>query len=954
MDNKKINFYYQNVRGLRSKTLDFSNNLLSVEFDIILLTETWLNSSILDSELVNSGFTIFRRDRGSHGGGVMILISERLGARPRLDCQWDQLDVECLWITIEGRTINSDKNLHIALAYMPPGDKLAQRINKLTEWFSEIVSQAPDDYYMLAGDFNLPCIQWNDTGAVYLRKGSIELQNASQNFINACNFIGLHQYNLFTNSSGNTLDLVFTNFYIDVGKCTTPLVPEDTHHITLSIDASDITVAPLVKTPRKKYLYRKANYSEINTALSDIDWSDLHSGTVDDCVFKFYNKINSIINKFIPLAVVDGSSGYPVWFTKALININKEKNRVHSRWKAHKNPLDYDEFSLLRSRFKRVEAQAYNNYISRSQEAIKSNPKLLWSYIKAKRKSATGYPSFMSYGNAKIDNTSDIVQAFNCFFQQMFVQPSGQYTAVSSHSAIPCSQVISTIVINETSVLKLLRNLDSNKGPGSDAISPYFFIKCAESLCKPVTTIFNRSIREGFFPSLWKQAHIVPLHKKGSKSCIEHYRPISILNVLSKCLEKIVYESIYPIIAQSLPEEQHGFARGRSTTTNLGVFISDVLKGMEMSAQVDVIYTDFEKAFDRVDHVILLRKLQGLGIQGDLLRWVQSYIENRHQAVVIGGTRSDFISIPSGVPQGSLLGPLFYSAYLYDINSCFHYANFLLFADDKKVYYQIRNAEDCLKLQSDLDRLSDYYNINRIGVNVDKCMSLIFTRSRCPISYPYTLNKAIIRKENNVRDLGILLDRKLTFSSHIEHIVDRAYKNLGFILRVTKNFTSIPCLKVLYYAYVRSVLEYCSPVWNPQYITYEHAIESIQKKFVKQLDYRSKSHFDNYNNSCQRHGLMSLRNRRIITDMCLLHDTCSGTLDCPKLISSVLTLRAPTSRTRHTQLFNVPSHRTNYSANSLTSRMPRTYNKLFNEIDPFVTSKISFKTALIRSLNDHS
>lgn len=160
---------------------------------------------------------------------------------------------------------------------------------------------------------------------------------------------------------------------------------------------------------------------------------------------------------------------------------------------------------------------------------------------------------------------------------------------------------------------------------------------------------------------------------------------------MSKLFESVVYVHLKPIISRSIPYEQHGFMKHRSTVTNLDVFTDYVLRSMDDRCQVDVIYTDFEKAFDRVDHVILLQKLSDLGINGNLLRWVTSYIKNRMQAVVTGSARSNFIIIPSGVPQGSILGPLFYNAYPFDIGSCFRNAQYLMFADDMKVFFKIRS-----------------------------------------------------------------------------------------------------------------------------------------------------------------------------------------------------------------------------------------------------------------------
>lgn len=208
MDKHKLRIFYQNVLSLRTKTLEFSSNLLALDYDILFITETWLNESILDSELAEARYHLFRRDRDSDGhGGVMILCSQKLNARTRPDWERKHLDVECLWISIDGRAIISDKDLHIGLVYMPPGNLLAQRIHKLTEWVTDVASLVPNDYFMLIGDFNLFNIKWNlSLEPDYFKKGTIELQNAGVNLIYHTNLLGLRQNSNFLNASGNTLD----------------------------------------------------------------------------------------------------------------------------------------------------------------------------------------------------------------------------------------------------------------------------------------------------------------------------------------------------------------------------------------------------------------------------------------------------------------------------------------------------------------------------------------------------------------------------------------------------------------------------------------------------------------------------------------------------------------------------------------------------------------------------
>lgn len=510
-----------------------------------------------------------------------------------------------------------------------------------------------------------------------------------------------------------------------------------------------------------------------------------------------------------------------------------------------------------------------------------------------------------------------------------------------------CNDHLSQMQFSAELVANHLSKLCTRKGAGSDGIPPYFWFNCAKSLSVPISYIFNRSLRESVFPLVWKIALIVPVHKKGSRLKVENYRGISILNTLAKVFEKIVYNAVYPILVKGIPNTQHGFLARRSCVSNLACFSNFVLSNMDHGGQVDVIYTDFEKAFDRVDHSILLNKLENLGIHGDLLRWIKSYLSNRSQATVVGGYRSDFISIPTGVPQGSHLGPLFYNVYLHDIYDCFNHSKHLMYADDKKIFVKIRNINDCLLLQDDLDVLSNYYANNSITVNVEKCQCISFSRKKKPLNFPYNFDGTIINRTENVRDLGVHFDPKYALTNHIEHITARAYKNLGFVMRSCEPFNDVNTLKIVYFAYVRSILEYASPIWSPQYIIYKEQLERIQRKFIKHLNFRTRKPSVSYLKDCRRYNLLTLEERRTVMDMCLLYDILRGRLDCPELLSAV-SLLAPKRRTRHTPLLYVPVHATNYASNAPLSRIARTYNKTFHSIDLFTLSKPVFKNMIIQ------
>lgn len=941
--------YYQNVRGLRTKTDTFYRGVLSSDFDIGLFTETWLCDGILDTELCDSKYDLFRRDRGSLGGGLMALCAPRLQARPRPE--WERTGLESMWLTIPARKLGTSqrRDLHICIVYIPPDNMIPTRIEKFMALLKEVIDASPNDNFIICGDFNLPNIKWTTGKPEFLKKGTTDLQDSAKNLIQLTSFFNLKQFNSFVNSHNNTLDLIFSNFALDVGVSSTPVVKVDGLHPPIEIDACDITIPPLKVSCAKKYIFRKANYTSINMELGDVDWrSVLLNCNVEDMIKNFYSILDRLILEYVPQISSSSAQGYPEWYSRALIKIIKEKIKIHRQYKRHKNPIDYLSFSILRQRQKVIQDSCYKTFISNSETNIKKNPKLFWKYIKSKRNSSSNYPNIMNFDDRILEGEKDICSAFNEFFHKNFTQPSANYPYFDPNN-VAHKLTLNSIEVSHSYILKLLQNLDDTKGPGSDGIPPLFYKRCAEAIATPLVLIFNRCLSEGYCPDIWKTAIIVPVPKKGLKTNITNYRPISILNTLSKLLERVVHDHLYPIVCRSVPSQQHGFIRGRSTNTNLAVFTNDVLRGMDGGNQVDAIYTDFEKAFDRVDHVILLRKLCELGVNGSLLRWTESYLRNRSQMVVIGGFKSDLVGVPSGVPQGSILGPLLYVAYLYDIDQCFKHARFLMYADDTKIYMTIKDIEDCLKLQDDLTRLDRYYRQNRIGVNSDKCTVITFTRKNKYLKFEYNLNNLKLKRDKVTKDLGIYLDSKLTFADHVSVSVNKAYKNLGFILRASKPFSDIHCVKLLYYAYVRSILEYCSVIWNPHYLVYREKIEFIQRKFIKHLNYRTFKNNDDYKDSCKYHRMVALENRRTVLDMSFLYDVCSGSIDSTDLTSLFLNLYAPSIRTRHTvsTLFSVPFTRTIYAKNSIVCRILRSYNKHFHSVDPFHLSKKLFKKGVL-------
>jgi len=281
---------------------------------------------------------------------------------------------------------------------------------------------------------------------------------------------------------------------------------------------------------------------------------------------------------------------------------------------------------------------------------------------------------------------------------------------------------------------------------------------------------------------------------------------------MSKIFERLVFNNV----KSNIHHTQHGFFEKRSTQTNLMEYVSTVADAIVAGGQVDTIYTDFAKAFDKVDHGILLFKLCSFGVPTNLVEWFSTYLRNRSQFVVIGGSRSDRIVPSSGVPQGSILGPLLFIIFINDLlaslSSCSG------FADDLKLYKTISSIYDCNLLQEDLLKIVEWCERNKMVLNVYKCAVMSTTHGHNKIMYPYAIGNEQLKRFSTKKDLGVIMDDKLSFNEHVDEITRKCYRTLDFIFRCGRYFSRQSSMRLLYLSLVRNRLEYCSTVWNPFYI----------------------------------------------------------------------------------------------------------------------------------------
>ena len=304
---------------------------------------------------------------------------------------------------------------------------------------------------------------------------------------------------------------------------------------------------------------------------------------------------------------------------------------------------------------------------------------------------------------------------------------------------------------------------------------------------------------------------------------------------------------------------------------------------LDSGLQVDAIYTDFSKAFD--NHVILLAKLEALGITGPLLRWMGSYLTGRTQRVNIKGTYSSLFAVTSGVPQGSHLGSLLFNIFVNHIGPGIIKSKFLRFADDFKLYRAIESLNDALLLQGDLTRVAEWCALNRMELNAPKCRVLTVTRRKTGVVFRYSINNEALDSVQSIRDVGVVIDKSLSFTEPYSGVISRALKMLGYSSKTAANFTNPWALTVLYTALVRPHLEYASPIWSPGARTHVNRLEAVQRRFLRFAAFRlgmgmNRSDHD-YTNITIKLNIPSLETRRAVADLLLLYKVLNYIVDFP-------------------------------------------------------------------------
>ena len=821
-----LKFISMNINSIRGKKLELLAFLDFHQPHVVAIQETKIDSSIATSELFpeTCPYSVYRKDRNIHGGGVMLLVHKDISHMPITELENDS---ESIWVKVF-----ANKTSHfVASWYRPPGST-SEEFQLFREQLDYIRThhkgkKLPSAHVL--GDFNFKDIDWPDRLS---KSGSTLSQSEGQILIDIMNDHGLEQMVHFPTREKNTLDLILTTL---PGQFQDVHSPDKLSDHDIVSGTLKMFIPPIKKPRRKVYLYQKGDYESMRKDTLQFAKEKYFNGHSDTrSVQENFDLLTSFIqdsaDKHIPSKTSRSVSSIP-WITPEIRRKIRRKNKTHAMAKKTGSSKLRSKFETLRREIKADVRKQHDLYVNNLVGDVKANPRDFYRYINSQKKDTQGIPP-LKRKNGKGVAQSDLEKAeeFNGQFTDVFSKNEHTQVPLLDRSA----PFMNDIAVSKDGVIKLLKGLNPSKALGPDELHPRVLKELATELGPVLAHLFQQSIDTGEIPKEWSLANICPLFKKSDRSLACNYRPVSLTCVPCKLLEHIVCSNIMAHLDEYklLSDRQHAFRKGHSCETQLTTVINDWAKILDNRGQVDTFILDFEKAFDTPPHELLKSKLFGYGIGGKTLKWIDSFLCFRQQRVVVNGVKSDWAPVLSGVPQGTVLGPLLFSLYINDISSDIE-SEIRLFADDCVCYREIKDEKDTMKLQRDIDRLGSWARKWGMRFQPVKCNMMQLTRKWIKkIHASYTFEGTNPENVESIKYLGVTITSDLRWNTHVSNVSTKANRTLGFLRR---NLHSCPqeVKEAAYKGLVRPVLDYGSSVWDPPGVVLQEELESVQKRAAR-------------------------------------------------------------------------------------------------------------------------
>ena len=610
---------------------------------IIGLTESWCHKDIEDSEIAIDGYTLFRKDRlVGIGGGVLLYVSEDLKAEsvPVLNSH----DFEdSIWCKVR---ISPSKTLLIGVCYRSTNSSHINNIN-LIDLLNKVTDLPDINQILIMGDFNYPGIDWENMSTSGGRDAeSFHEKMNDYLFIQHVKFNTRHRIN----NVSSRLDLIFTNEEEMIGNISPEVPLGRSDHVGVLFQLELPTIVKTQAHEANSLNFQKADYDKMNLQFSQMNWHSLFAdNSIESVWYEFKSTYQRIVCDCTP--IYDPTKKKPPWRKARVKKHIKKKKEKWNLYKTTGRYIDLVNYNKQNNKAIKVMREAKTEYEGKLIRDFKKNLKPFHRYMRLKQSTKS---TVRHLQKADGDMTTDDIEMSNLlleFFSSVFTKEDVSTTLDLPEREIAHS--MADVVITVQEVKEALSKLKENKAPGVDGIHPKILNRCSSTVCLPLQKIFQMTLVDGSLPRDWKDANVTALHKKGSKTDVGNYRPVSLTSVPCKILEGLIRSRIleHMNINNLSSTYQHGFTERRSCLTNLLTTLEVVTKNVDDGNCVDLIYFDYKKAFDKVAHHRLLCKLKSLGLSSNVICWIEGFLSNRRQRVVINGTKSEWSNVTSGVPQ---------------------------------------------------------------------------------------------------------------------------------------------------------------------------------------------------------------------------------------------------------------------------------------------------------------
>ena len=840
----KHNFFalHLNIQSLSAK-FDELKLLLSelqkqfIEPDFILLCETFLHDG--NTHLFGlPGYNFIYKNRiNMRRGGVCMYIKDSIQFNLRDDlATFEEGKFESIFI----ETVNTVRKTIVGEIYRIPNSNSALSLERYDTILSKlsnnenVIIGSDLNFDFLKTDTHIPTT--NLLNSIFTNSFIPTITKPTRITHNSATLID----NILVKSNNNTRvysGIISTNISDHF-----PVFCSITHKGTKLKSRESLTFTHRKFTPE--------TVQRISSAIELMNWEYLNDMDVNEGFKDFTDKLNTITDLYAPLKQVRIPHKFIIrdpWMTRGLLTSSRTCTKLfHKCVRKIRTDETYKNYIRYRNIYNKLKNIAKKNHYFQIFDKFKNDIKNTWKTINSiigKTNDKTSIPQAFTINGEKTTNSKEIADNFCSYFTNIgpkyaneIPKPTNNssYHLHNNRSRNPHSFFMTPSDPNE--IYEVLKLLKPKKSAGHDNLSTYFLKLINEKVATPLSILINKSLQTGVFPDSLKIAKVVPIYKSKDKDNFSNYRPISLLPSVSKILEKIVHKRLYFFLELNdlLYDNQFGFRRKHSTIDAAAKFITDTCTALDENKATLAVYLDLSKAFDTIDHSILLKKLNFYGIRGQALDWFSSYLYNRKQFVHYKGSDSHVETIKCGVPQGSVLGPLLFIIYTNDLPGCLNLTKSVLFADDTTVYLSSKNITYLYTTMNiELLNLTDWFRANKLSLNISKTNYMLFTyQKKQDNNIDLQLSNCNMQRINCVKFLGLYIDDKLKWDEHINMMKKKISKSF-FAINKVKNIMPKRHLSILYYSLIYPYLTYGIILWGAACRVHLSKLIIMQKKSVR-------------------------------------------------------------------------------------------------------------------------